>query len=178
MLFIHSAFANQGASMLQSIPFEMNDGSQSSLEKFNGQVVLIVNTASNCGFTSQLGGLRELQERFAGEGFTVLAFPANDFGGQEPGSDEEIKTFCEKKYDINYPLAAKTVVKGADQHPLFQLLTTAENPDFTGNIRWNFEKFIIDRQGNLRGRFRSTTGPNSKSITNRITSLLEERAES
>lgn len=144
------------------------------LSQYQGKVLLIVNTASKCGFTKQYDDLVELQSKMNSDEFTVLAFPANNFGNQEPGSADEIQTFCETRFNINFPLMDKVSVKGHDQHPLFAYLTTAENQDFTGPIKWNFEKFIIDGDGQLQRRFRSMTNPSGKKMAKAISAYLEE----
>lgn len=149
------------------------DGEETSLQKYEGKVLLIVNTASECGFTSQYEGLQNIFEEYNDQGFVVLGFPANNFGGQEPGSDEEIKQFCNVNYDVNFPLFSKVSVKSEDQHPLFEYLTTASNPDFTGEIKWNFEKFLIGKDGELVRRFRSDTEPESDEILKAIETALD-----
>lgn len=148
------------------------DGEDITLEKYAGDVILIVNTASECGYTPQYKGLQALYEEYSDQGVTVLGFPANNFGGQEPGSDDEILQFCEVNYGVEFPMFSKVSVKGDDIHPLFDYLTTAENENFTGEINWNFEKFLVDRNGNLVKRFRSKTKPMSKEITSSINNLL------
>ena len=154
--------------------YELNsiDGEMVSLEEFSGDVVLVVNTASECGYTGQYDGLQKIFETYSDQGFKVLGFPANDFGGQEPGSDEEIATFCELNYGVTFPLFSKISVKGDDQHPLFDYLTNLENPDFTGEVSWNFEKFLIDRNGNLVRRFKSNVDPESETLLTAIQELL------
>jgi glutathione peroxidase len=118
------------------------DGEEITLEKYAGDVILIVNTASECGYTPQYKGLQELYETYSDQGLTILGFPANNFGGQEPGSDEEILQFCEVNYGVEFPMFSKVSVKGGDIHPLFNYLTTTENEDFEGEINWNFEKLF------------------------------------
>ena len=154
--------------------YELNsiDGNVISLQEYEGSVILIVNTASECGYTSQYEGLQKLYEEKKEDGLVILGFPANNFGGQEPGSDEEIAQFCEMNYGVSFPLFSKVSVKGDDQHPLFENLTSAENPDFTGEIGWNFEKFLIDRNGNLIRRFKSNVTPDSKELMNAVNDLL------
>jgi glutathione peroxidase len=139
------------------------------LSEYEGKVLLIVNVASKCGFTNHYEGLQKIYEEYNDQGFEVLGFPCNDFGGQEPGTNEEIKEFCSLNYNVTFPMFDKVKVKGKEKHPLFKMLT--EN-SVTGNsnIKWNFEKFIIDRNGNLVDRFRSTTKPDSK----KIISLIEK----
>jgi glutathione peroxidase len=136
------------------------DGTQQPLESFRGKVLLLVNVASKCGFTGQYEGLEKLQKKYESEGFTVLAFPANDFLGQEPGTNEEIATFCRMSYGVTFPVFAKISVIGAEQHPLYRFLTNeATNPGFAGKISWNFNKFLIDRTGKVVARYGSRTVP-------------------
>lgn len=151
--------------------YELNsiNGENISLSDYEGDLLLIVNTASECGFTPQYEGLQELYETYSDQGFKVLGFPANNFGGQEPGTDEEIAQFCEVNYGVSFTMFSKVSVKGEDQHPLFTYLTNAENPDFTGEISWNFEKFLVDRNGNVIRRFKSNVEPMSEELTNAIT---------
>lgn len=154
--------------------YELNsiDGKNISLEEFSGDVLLVVNTASECGFTRQYAGLQKIFETYSDQGFKVLGFPANNFGGQEPGTDEEIAVFCEVNFGVTFPLFSRISVKGEDQHPLFDYLTGLENPDFTGDIGWNFEKFLIDRNGNLVRRFKSNVEPDDEELVSAIRSLL------
>lgn len=154
--------------------FSLNSitGEKVDLTEYKDKVLLIVNTASECGFTVQYNDLQALHDKYAEKGFVVLGFPADNFGGQEPGSDEEILEFCERNFGVSFPLFSKLSVRGDDQHPLFEFLTSASNPDFEGDINWNFEKFLIDSDGNLVRRFRSRTEPMSEEITSSIESLL------
>ncbi len=154
--------------------FDLNSisGDEVSLSEFEGNVLLIVNTASECGYTPQYEELQELYETYNDEGFYVLGFPANNFGGQEPGSDEEIAQFCELNYGVTFPMFSKISVKGDDQHPLYSYLTQVENPDFTGEIGWNFEKFLIDRNGNIVRRFKSNVTPTGDELTESLKELL------
>ena len=140
------------------------DGEAFSLAKYKGKKVLVVNTASKCGYTPQYKDLQKLADAYKDK-LVVVGFPANNFGQQEPGANSEIKTFCEKNFGVTFPLSAKVSVKGEDIDPLFKYLTEAENPDFIGEIKWNFEKFLIDENGKLIHRFRSATTPMSKDIT-------------
>ncbi|MCH8567294.1 MAG: glutathione peroxidase [Balneolales bacterium] len=153
--------------------FNTLNGEQKQLSEFKGNVVLIVNTASKCGFTRQYAELQELYERYSEKGFVVLGFPSADFGGQEFGTDEEIAEFCERNYGVSFPMFSKISVKGENQHPLFEMLTSAENPDYSGDINWNFEKFLLDKEGNLIRRFRSRTTPLSTEMTSSIEALIE-----
>lgn len=143
------------------------------LSDYNGKVLLIVNVASKCGFTSQYEGLQKIYEMYKDQGFEVLGFPCNDFGGQEPGTNEEIKNFCSLNYEVTFPMFDKVHVKGDEKAPLFELLT---NNSVTGksSIKWNFEKFIIDKEGNIVDRFRSTTKPAGKEITSLIEKELSK----
>lgn len=154
--------------------YELNsiDGEKVSLDEFSGEVILVVNTASECGYTRQYEGLQKIFDTYSDQGFKVLGFPANNFGGQEPGSDEEIATFCQLNFGVSFPLFSRISVKGDDQHPLFDYLTNLENPDFTGDISWNFEKFLIDRNGNLVRRFKSNVEPESETLLSAIQELL------
>ncbi len=148
------------------------DGEPTPLSTYEGKVLLIVNTASECGYTPQYEGLQALYEKYKDDGLVVLGFPANNFGGQEPGTDEEIKQFCRVNYEVGFPMFSKVSVKGDDINPLFDYLTKADNPDFSGEIKWNFEKFLVDKQGNLMHRFRSGVDPQSDELVNAILKAL------
>jgi glutathione peroxidase len=150
------------------------DGESVDLSQYRGKVVLIVNTASECGYTPQYEGLQELYETYKDRGFKILGFPANNFGGQEPGTNKEIKQFCNVNYSVTFPMFSKVSVKGDDQVQLFQHLTTAPNPDFTGDIKWNFEKFLISKDGKLIHRFRSPVKPMSEPITRAVEEALQQ----
>ena len=154
--------------------FTMKDirGKEVNLAAYRGKTVLVVNTASKCGYTPQYKELQALYEKYQSNDFVILGFPANEFGGQEPGSDETIAEFCEVNFGVKFPLFSKVVVKGDGIHPLFRMLTSAENPDFKGEINWNFEKFLIDEDGNLVRRFRSRTTPMSAEMTGAIEKLI------
>lgn len=150
-----------------------NTGNLQNLSAFEGQTLLIVNTASKCGFTPQYNGLQELQEKFKDSGFSVLAFPCNQFGGQEPGSSEEIQEFCTVNYGINFPIFEKVDVKGEDAHPLFKYLTS-EKKGLLGSesIKWNFTKFLINKEGKPIARFAPNTTP--EKISKEIENLLKD----
>ena len=136
------------------------DGRERSLSEFRGKVLLIVNVASKCGFTPQYKGLEGLQRKYAGHGVEVLGFPCNQFGAQEPGDAEEIKNFCALSYDVSFPMFAKVDVNGAHAHPLYAYLTKAKRGLLgTRNIKWNFTKFLIGRDGSVLGRFGPQTTP-------------------
>lgn len=148
------------------------DGKEVNLAEFKGKTILIVNVASKCGFTKHYKNLIELSDKYKDKNFVVLGFPANEFGGQEPGTNAEIKKFCSTNYVVNFPMFSKVVVKGKDQVPLFQFLTTAENPDFKGDIEWNFEKFLIGPDGQLKHRYKSNVVPTDEKLTKAIDELL------
>ncbi|MEI8346392.1 MAG: glutathione peroxidase [Pseudomonadota bacterium] len=137
------------------------EGKEISLKEYSGKVLLIVNTASKCGFTSQYEGLEKLYQEYKDKGLTILGFPCNQFGGQEPGSEKEIKTFCLKNYGVSFPLFAKINVNGKESHPLYTYLKE-ELPGTLGKmIKWNFTKFLIDRKGNPIKRFAPQSSPES-----------------
>jgi len=139
----------------------------------SGNVTLIVNVASQCGLTPQYTGLQELQERFGGRGFTVLGVPCNQFGGQEPGTHEEIAEFCDVNYGVTFPLTEKIEVNGAGRHPLYEELTqTPDEKGETGDIQWNFEKFLVSAEGKVIARFRPRTEPTSEPVVEAINSAL------
>ena len=138
-----------------------------NLKKYRGKKILIVNTASKCGFTKQYAELQQLADQYKDK-LVVIGFPANNFGGQEPGANLDIKEFCQKNFGVTFPLSEKVSVKGDDIDPLFKYLTTAENPDFTGEIKWNFEKFLVDENGKLIRRYRSAVKPLSEEITKNL----------
>ncbi len=141
------------------------DGQNISLAEYAGKVLLLVNVASKCGFTEQYADLQKLFETYEEKGFIALGFPANDFLGQEPGTNEEIQQFCQQNYGVTFPVFAKLSVKGKDQHPLYDFLTNkTTNPGFGGNISWNFNKFLVDRQGQVIGRFGSRDNPMAKHV--------------
>jgi glutathione peroxidase len=157
-----------GASSVHEFTLNSIDGKPAPLSAYQGKVVLIVNVASRCGFTPQYTGLEALYEKYKDRGFVILGFPANNFGGQEPGTNEEIKTFCSTKYNVTFPMYSKISVKGDDKAPLYQFLT-----DTTGSeIPWNFTKFLVDKNGKVVGRFESKVTPESPEITGAIEKAL------
>ena len=149
------------------------DGKDVDLASFKGQVVLIVNVASNCGYTPQYTGLQKLYTDKKDKGLVILGFPANNFGEQEPGSESEIKSFCTGKYNVTFPMFSKVSVKGDDQHPLYKQLALQAKP-IGGDPGWNFTKFLIDRSGNVVGRFDSKTRPNDAKLLKQVDELLAE----
>lgn len=159
------------AGSLYDIPLKDIDGKDTSLKAYEGKVLLIVNVASKCGYTPQYTGLQALQKKYESKGFTVLGFPCNDFLSQEPGTAEEIKTFCSSKYNVTFPLFTKLHVKGKEQHPLYAALTGKE-AKFPGDVKWNFGKFLVGRDGNVIKRFETPTAPESAEVTAAIEGAL------
>lgn len=152
------------------------DGNEVPLSSFQGKVLLIVNTASQCGYTPQYKGLQELYTKYKDRGFEVLAFPANEFGAQEPGTNEQIKEFCTANYKVSFPLFSKIVVKGPGIHPLYEFLTSeSTNPRFAGTIPWNFTKFLVNRKGEVVARFEPRNRPESAEVVTAIEKALEEK---
>ncbi len=150
------------------------DGKPTTLGEYKGKVLLIVNVASQCGYTPQYEGLQKIHQQYQSQGLVVLGFPANNFGGQEPGTEAEIKEFCSMKYNVTFPMFAKLSAKGADIHPLYKFLTDKEtNPNFAGDIKWNFNKFLIDKNGNPIARFDSGDKPESPKVTQAIEQALK-----
>ena len=158
---------------ISSIPFKTIDGKETSLAAYKGKVVLVVNTASKCGLTPQYEGLEGLQKKYADKGFTVIGFPCNDFNGQEPGTAEEIVTFCKTKYDVSFPLMEKIHVKGEEQHPLYTALTGKDGV-FPGDVKWNFGKFLISKDGKAIARFEPRQAPDSPELTAAIEKATAE----
>ena len=146
------------------------DGKAVNLSQYRGKVLLLVNTASFCGNTPQYSDLQAMYEHYNEKGLEILAFPANNFGQQEPGSDQEIKNFCFTKYSLTFPLFSKISVKGSDKHPLYQFLT--EQSPFPGEVEWNFQKYLVDRSGNIVGRFHHRTQPLSPEIVKEVERVL------
>jgi glutathione peroxidase len=152
------------------------DGKPVDLSAFAGKVLLVVNTASQCGNTPQYKDLESIYEKYKGQGFEVLAFPANEFGKQEPGSNEEIKQFCTRNYKVSFPLFSKIVVHGMGIHPLYDFLTSeATNPKFAGEITWNFAKFLVNRKGEVIARFDPAVNPSAASVSGAIEKALSEK---
>ena len=143
------------------------DGDDFSLAKFKGKKILVVNTASKCGFTPQYAELQKLSDLYKDK-LVIVGLPANNFGGQEPGSNQDIKSFCKDNFSVTFPMSGKVSVKGEDISPLFKYLTETANPDFTGEIKWNFEKFLLDENGKLLHRYRSQVKPLDPKITSEI----------
>ena len=159
---------------LYEFTMEDIDGNDVKLEAYKGQVAMIVNVASRCGFTPQYEGLEAIYEKYKDRGFTILGFPANNFLGQEPGEEADIKAFCSTNFGVKFPLFAKISVTGKDQHPLFTLLTSKQsNPEFGGDITWNFNKFLLDKNGKIVARFGTKENPDSQEVTSAIEKFLD-----
>jgi glutathione peroxidase len=162
-----------GASHVMDFTLNSIDGQPAPLSRYKGKVVMIVNVASRCGYTPQYAGLEALYEKYKSQGFVILGFPANNFGAQEPGTNEEIKTFCSRTYNVTFPVYAKISVKGEDKHPLYQFLTDKQaNPATGGEIQWNFTKFLVGKDGNVIARFESAVTPESPEVTAAIEKAL------
>ena len=151
------------------------DGQPMPLSSFKGKVLLIVNVASKCGYTPQYEALEALYERYKDQGFVIAGFPANNFGGQEPGTNQEIKTFCTRTYKVSFPMYSKISVKGDDQAPLYQYLTKDTPKPIAGDIKWNFTKFLVDRNGNIVERFESAVTPDSAEVISAVEKLLKQQ---
>lgn len=171
--------AEKGGKVPAALNFKMKSltGKEVDLSKYRGKVVLIVNVASQCGLTPQYEGLEELHEKYAGQGLAVLGFPANEFGKQEPGEDSEIAEFCQQNYGVKFDMFSKVVVKGEGQCPLYKFLTSKESdPKFPGDITWNFEKFLINRDGEIVDRFAPKVKPDSQEVVSAIENELAKPA--
>ncbi|HHN77690.1 MAG TPA: glutathione peroxidase [Phycisphaerales bacterium] len=157
------------------LKYEMKrlDGTPEKLEKYRGKVVMIVNTASKCGLTPQYKALEAMYREYKDRGFVILGFPANNFAGQEPGTNKEIAEFCTGKYDVTFPMFEKISVKGDDTHPLYKQLAALPAP-LGGEPKWNFTKFVLNREGEVVARFEPRTRPESKKVRAKIEALLEE----
>lgn len=159
------------AGSIYDIPVKDIDGKDTTLAAYKGKVLLIVNVASKCGYTPQYANLEAVYKKYQDQGFVVLGFPCNQFGGQEPGSAAEIKQFCTDKYDVTFPLFDKIEVNGANRHPLYVMLAGEASP-FPGNITWNFNKFLIGKDGKILKRFDSKIKPDSPEATKAIEAAL------
>ncbi len=163
-----------GASNVLEFTMNSIDGQATPLANYKGKVIMIVNVASRCGYTPQYTQLEAVYEKYKDKGFVILGFPANNFMGQEPGSNEEIKTFCSTKYNVTFPLFSKISVKGDDKAPLYQFLTDkTANPSTGGDIGWNFTKFLVDRNGKIIQRFDSKVKPDAPEVVSSIESALK-----
>jgi glutathione peroxidase len=149
------------------------DGKPTPLADYKGKVVLVVNVASQCGYTPQYSALESIYEKYKDQGFVILGFPANNFGSQEPGTNAEIKNFCSTKYSVTFPMFSKVSVKGDDTTPLYQFLTQKANPAVAGEIKWNFTKFLVDRKGHVVARFEPAVTPDSPEVVAEVEKLLK-----
>ena len=168
--------ANAGPGGFHEFSVNRITGESESLSKYKGKVLLVVNTASRCGYTPQYSGLQSLQEKYGPKGFQVLGFPSNDFGGQEPGTAKEIKNFCETRYKVSFPLFEKGVVSGSHKQPLYAWLIVNEpgaRKDATSEVSWNFEKFLISKDGKVLSRFRSSKSPESAEVVQAVEAALK-----
>lgn len=159
---------------LYSVPLKDIDGKDTSLKAYSGKVILAVNVASRCGNTPQYTGLQALHEKFKDKGLVVLGFPCNDFGAQEPGSNEEVKEFCSTKYKVTFPMMDKLHVKGPGQHALYKELSGPGSP-FPGDVKWNFGKFLIGRDGKVIARFEPGVKPEKDEVVKAIEAALEKK---
>ena len=158
------------ASSIYDFTLNSIDGQPTPLAEFKGKVVLLVNVASKCGFTPQYAGLEKLYEQYKDRGFVIVGVPANNFGGQEPGTNQEIKTFCSRNYNVSFPMMSKVSVKGEDKTPLYQYLTESSG----GEIKWNFTKFLVDKNGKVVARFEPKVTPDSAEVTSAIEKALAQ----
>jgi len=170
LIMATSLFAGSG---VYSFTLNSIDGKPAPLSDYKGKVVLLVNVASQCGYTPQYTALEAIYEKYKDQGFVILGFPANNFGAQEPGTNDEIKTFCTRKYSVTFPMYSKISVKGADQAPLYGYLTKETGAGISGDIKWNFTKFLIDRDGKVIQRFEPAVTPDSKEVTSAIEKQLK-----
>jgi len=162
------------AGNIYDIKVQKTDGSEIKLDTYKGKVLMIVNTASKCGFTKQYDDLQALYDKYGKDGFVVLGFPANNFMNQEPGTDEDIQNFCRLNFGVNFPLFAKISVRGRGLHPLYKYLTDkSSNPKFSGKISWNFNKFLIGKNGEILARYSSATNPQDKDVIAAIEKALK-----
>jgi len=172
IIMARSAFA---ASNIYDFTLPSIDGKPMPLADFKGKVVLLVNVASRCGYTPQYSALEALYEKYKDQGLVIVGFPANNFAGQEPGTNEEIKTFCSRKYNVTFPLYSKVSVKGDDQTPLYRYLTKQIDSSVAGEIKWNFTKFLVDRNGRVVQRFEPAMTPDSKEVTSAVEKQLGQK---
>jgi glutathione peroxidase len=161
----------QAADSIFDIPLKDIDGKPTSLKAYEGKVLLIVNVASKCGYTPQYAGLEALYDKYKDKGLLVLGFPCNQFGGQEPGTNEQIKEFCSSKYQVTFPLFDKIEVNGSNRNQLYTMLAGEGSP-FPGNIKWNFNKFLIGRDGKILKRFESKVKPDSAEMIQAVEAAL------
>jgi glutathione peroxidase len=171
-LMIQGVLAENGS--VYNYPLKNIDGEATSLGAYKGKVILLVNVASQCGYTPQYKGLQAIYEKYKDRGLTIIGVPCNDFGAQEPGTNEEIKQFCSSKYSVTFPMMDKIHVKGPEQDALYARLTN-KDAEFPGDIKWNFNKFLIGRDGKVLKRFESKVTPESKELTDAIEQALASK---
>ena len=170
-LLLAQAVSAAAPAAIYSVPLKDINGKAASLKAYQGKVFLVVNVASQCGLTPQYKALEAVHQKYQAKGFAIVGFPCNDFGAQEPGSNEEIKQFCSSKYSVTFPLFDKLHVKGAEQHPLYAILSGKDAP-FPGDVKWNFGKFLIGRDGRILKRFEPGVTPDSAEVTQAIEAAL------
>jgi glutathione peroxidase len=174
LAIVQMVSAESKAPSLKEIALKDIDGKSTSLKAYDGKVILLVNVASQCGYTPQYKGLETIYRKYKDQGFVIVGVPSNDFGGQEPGTAEEIKKFCSSKYDVTFPLMEKVKTKGEGQHPLYAALT-GKNAAFPGDIKWNFNKFLIGRDGRVIARYDSKVTPESTELTSSVEKALKDK---
>ena len=174
LVLIMVASAHAAPKSIYDFTLPLLNGKDAPLASYKGKVVLVVNVASRCGFTPQYTALEATYEKYKDQGFVIIGFPANNFGGQEPGTNEEIAKFCTGKYNVTFPVYGKISVKGDDQAPLYSYLTKDANPRVAGDIKWNFTKFLVDRDGNVVQRFESAVTPDSPEVIAAIEAQLKK----
>ena len=172
-LFLSALLAFAADKSVYEYTLNSIDGQPAPFSAFKGKVLMVVNVASRCGYTPQYSALESVYEKYKDKGLVIVGVPANNFGAQEPGTNEEIKTFCTRKYNVQFPMMSKVSVKGSDTAPLYQYLTdTKLNPKTGGEIKWNFTKFLVDRQGNIVARFEPDVTPDSPQVISAIEGAL------
>jgi glutathione peroxidase len=178
-IFFAFALGLTGVALMSAAPdvygFKLNtiDGETTSLAEYKGKAILLVNVASKCGYTPQYEALEAMYKKYKDRGLVIVGVPANNFGGQEPGSNQEIKEFCSRTFHVTFPMMSKVSVKGQDEAPLYKFLTTGQaNPAVAGDIKWNFTKFLVDRNGKVVARFESGVTPDANEITTAVEAAL------
>jgi glutathione peroxidase len=162
------------ASNVHDFTLKSIDGQDAPLSQYKGKVMLLVNVASKCGYTPQYAGLESLYEKYKDQGLEVIGFPANNFGAQEPGTNADIKTFCSRTYNVTFPMYGKVSVKGEDKTPLYRYLTEEASPATNGEIKWNFTKFLVDRNGKVVARFESKIKPDDPGLVEAVEKALNQ----
>lgn len=173
MLGLFMMATQASAASLYDFTLPSLEGKPMPIADFKGKVILMVNVASRCGYTPQYKALESVYEKYKDQGFVILGFPANNFGAQEPGTNEEIRTFCSRTYNVSFPMFSKVSVKGNDETPVYNYLTKSPKPEIAGEIKWNFTKFLVDRNGNVVHRFEPAVTPDSPEVITAIEKLLQ-----